>query len=1319
MSNGSDTTYTISIAGKVITLTPSTGTAQTITIPDDLDMGFDSSGADEDKELRFIVQELSPSGKRDFSVTLASTGSSSERRYSFMKGAGTGSITSSTDPDGIVRSVAYIGSGATVFPRAERRKFRFQFGEPARKNRSLAGAKLVVNGTEHDLEDWGISSDRRYREVRTSDAVSYRYRSGSAVTFNLKFADGTYLGYTSETKATRTLLKEDMKGALGITDVRENVTSVLQDVTDATATTSGEVAVIVSVPFDFHTVYDDAGMSPVYDAAAKRISFGGLSNSERTSVVVRSNVRLRHNGGECSVELSLREFRGASETNKWVLARKDLEEHGTLFAFDLAGESVEAEMSGGRYYRFDIDVKRSGDENATAGVHGTSAHVINFASFERVEGDRRWSPRENLAWPPNQASSVRLTYGDRGSGLKTTGYFFGDDEAEAEVPFSREWKGVIDAGNARVEFDVSYSGKSGSLRSPYDFKVAGSWILSDGTVSDWEKKVEVSTTASSGSQSLLFTPPSTATGMYLRYLRETNTFTGSSDEITFAAGDPVIRYVSGGGLTQAQVDARVTAGVQDWAEAGSKTRLVESKLPAKLDDFLDASSDGGWKDEGASAVDNIWVSTTRPTATKPSLVTATGYTYAQTLQIAPAVSNVYHAIRVPNDYDTDDTELRYAVFETGDLPEYSYAFSAWEFLGTSGGMSYYVVHIPAADNIAPGNIVRVQNYKPFTIDGDKVSLDPAPGGLVKSVAEPFEISDAGQLTFAPEGTASAAEIADGDGFVMREGSAPQDVYTAGLPFVKDKLGIELAGISNVEIHRGAMTGRTIPNSGNDYYSTVGHFDTTPDLDAEPYAHGIFLVSVDISFVSRSVASIGYGTDRDDTATLSGFVTSTKIAAGTTYDAARLGTAGARVDSVDIYNGNVKVGVLTLRFARDGANRVYYYFHYDGLAASVNFNFAASGTVDFDPDSVPRSQPHASNGSHLIVASRTALPSPGTQPLDQIAVVRGDPGHGIYVREQDTASGNGGDTGLGTGYALTQANLSSVALSAYTYEYVSRVSIQTTHGTLPATAIPAGFPEELTYFYLRYVTANKTSGVVEMKFASGVTYTGKIRVVAGGSGNIDMNRVSGTTWKRDALAANVMTQLAANAITISAPDAADIVTPKWTPAVGTKTLLANLPAVGSYTEGESVYVTRGTGANQKIWEYTILGAGASRKWVKTAGDKVVLGTANVDVVTANIAYDTGIGIPTWADILVANIDGDNVNSTYTLTFRKQAWDNLTAVAVGTDIVHHTDYSLNFYRLRNINLDKSIHLGRGTNGNLLYASRTTPSEIDAEPLYLYAF
>lgn len=109
----------------------------------------------------------------------------------------------------------------------------------------------MVNGTEHDIENRGISPGRRYREVRTSDEVRYSHSSGRALTVNLKFADGTYLGSVSVTKAMRTLDKEDARDALGIKEVRESLTSVLQDETvDASSATTGESAVTATVPFD-------------------------------------------------------------------------------------------------------------------------------------------------------------------------------------------------------------------------------------------------------------------------------------------------------------------------------------------------------------------------------------------------------------------------------------------------------------------------------------------------------------------------------------------------------------------------------------------------------------------------------------------------------------------------------------------------------------------------------------------------------------------------------------------------------------------------------------------------------------------------------------------------------------------------------------------------------------------------------------------------------------------------------------------------------------------------------------------------------------
>ena len=111
-------------------------------------------------------------------MTLASTGSSEERRYSFVRGTSTGSADAAKDPD----------EAASDLPLDLRERFGFQFLESARLARSLSGAKLVVNGTEHDIENRGISSGRRYRGVRTSDEVRYSYSSGRALTVNLKFA---------------------------------------------------------------------------------------------------------------------------------------------------------------------------------------------------------------------------------------------------------------------------------------------------------------------------------------------------------------------------------------------------------------------------------------------------------------------------------------------------------------------------------------------------------------------------------------------------------------------------------------------------------------------------------------------------------------------------------------------------------------------------------------------------------------------------------------------------------------------------------------------------------------------------------------------------------------------------------------------------------------------------------------------------------------------------------------------------------------------------------------------------------------------------
>lgn len=66
-------------------------------------------------------------------MTLASTGSSEERRYSFVRRTSTGSADAAKDPDEVVCLVSYVPRAATDLPRDLRERFRFQFLELSRR----------------------------------------------------------------------------------------------------------------------------------------------------------------------------------------------------------------------------------------------------------------------------------------------------------------------------------------------------------------------------------------------------------------------------------------------------------------------------------------------------------------------------------------------------------------------------------------------------------------------------------------------------------------------------------------------------------------------------------------------------------------------------------------------------------------------------------------------------------------------------------------------------------------------------------------------------------------------------------------------------------------------------------------------------------------------------------------------------------------------------------------------------------------------------------------------------------------------------------
>ena len=174
-------------------------------------------------------------------------------------------------------------------------------------------------------------------------------------------------------------------------------------------------------------------------------------------------------------------------------------------------------------------------------------------------------------------------------------------------------------------------------------------------------------------------------------------------------GDP-----GSGGLTQRQVDARVEAGVEDWAETGDRDRIPESKLPAKAESFFADTTEGGWKFSA-----DMQVQTGAMPAAKPSLATAAARAYAVTGDRGPRYQNVWDMVRVPKGRSV--TDARYAIGEK-DLAVASFANiagSSWESLGTQGAYDYYAVQI--ADKPADDDQF-VEEFGKFRIDGGKVEI---------------------------------------------------------------------------------------------------------------------------------------------------------------------------------------------------------------------------------------------------------------------------------------------------------------------------------------------------------------------------------------------------------------------------------------------------------------------------------------------------------------------------------------------------------------------------------------------------------------------
>ena len=180
------------------------------------------------------------------------------------------------------------------------------------------------------------------------------------------------------------------------------------------------------------------------------------------------------------------------------------------------------------------------------------------------------------------------------------------------------------------------------------------------------------------------------------------------------------------GLDQAAVDARVKAGVADFAETGNLDRVGENKLPAKLDDFLDALSDGGWTPEGAASADDPFVSSRLSTVAKPANPEASPFVYVQSFVVSPRYTNVHVVVRVPTALDVG--ELRLAVLGT-DEPAVYHGGGSWTFVELDGAYNYYT---QAVADLPLGVTVRIEGYQPFELDGERLGAGDLVAGALSA-----------------------------------------------------------------------------------------------------------------------------------------------------------------------------------------------------------------------------------------------------------------------------------------------------------------------------------------------------------------------------------------------------------------------------------------------------------------------------------------------------------------------------------------------------------------------------------------------------------
>ena len=208
-------------------------------------------------------------------------------------------------------------------------------------------------------------------------------------------------------------------------------------------------------------------------------------------------------------------------------------------------------------------------------------------------------------------------------------------------------------------------------------------------------------------------------------------------------GTPAAPSGGGGGLDQAAVDARVAAGVQDWAEAGNTDNIPAGKLGNAV---TSVTSDDSLKGSGTTASplgvvnppDKRLLDFDRHGLTgdgqtqqagliaqhlgdKPTHSNLEAYTYTTFYDPGPLFTNQWAGIRIPiADKPAVDHYELYVSESDGGNRYALYQGKDWEHIGDTGAYAYYTVQVSDKPS---GQGLSVWQYQRLGLDLTDVAVD--------------------------------------------------------------------------------------------------------------------------------------------------------------------------------------------------------------------------------------------------------------------------------------------------------------------------------------------------------------------------------------------------------------------------------------------------------------------------------------------------------------------------------------------------------------------------------------------------------------------